>query len=103
MGKGVKMPSAMEQEREMDFQEFLIAISKFGWGLASSNTYWIKKEDWKGGQEEPRQEEYIFIQISEKGDKGEFEKREFKVCDLNQGLQKWFGELVWRVHIVEVR
>lgn len=40
----------------MDLQEFLSAIAKFGWGLASSNTYWIQKEDWKREPEEPRQE-----------------------------------------------
>ena len=80
------MPSAIEQEHQMDFQEFLIAISNFGWGLASSNTYQICKQN--------IYENFIFIQISERGNKGQFEKREFKVSELNTGLAAWFKEFI---------
>ena len=85
-GKSDIMPSAMEREKQMDFQEFLIAISNFGWELASSNTYRVKDED--------EYEYFIFIQISERGDKGEFEKREFKVSELNTGLMAWFNDFI---------
>ena len=86
------MPSAIEQEAGMDFQEFLIAISKFGWGLASSNTYRVKKTAWK--PDEDSHDNFIFIQISERGDKGQVEKREFKVSELNAGLNAWFEEFI---------
>lgn len=66
----------------MDFQEFLESIAKFEWGLVFANTYY------QNGKE------YIFIMISEKGDTGMFEKREFELTYMNKILQEWFEEFI---------
>jgi len=66
----------------MDFKEFLTNIAKFNWGLVASNTY------------HQNGKEYIYIMIAEKGNTGQFEKREFEVEYMDTILNEWFESFV---------
>ena len=73
----------------MDFQDFLIRIEKYGFGIVTCNTYFSQNIN------------YCYIMIAKKGDKGQFYKREAPVKHLSMMLKYLYDSVIEHIDFEE--
>ena len=66
----------------MEFQDFLIRIEKYGFGIVACNTYFSQNSN------------YCYIMIAKRGNKGQFYKREASVEDLPMMLKYLYDSVI---------
>ena len=69
-------------ETIMELKEFIYNINKFNMGIIALNTYLLNGDN------------YVYIMIGDRGNRGEFIKREFPANSIESELENLFGELV---------
>ena len=73
----------------IDFQDFLIRIEEYGFGIVACNTYFSQNRN------------YCYIMIAKRGNKGQFYKREAPVKDLPMMLKYLYDSVIEHIDFEE--